>query len=137
MHIDPLANASQEELEGEDQDEIAEEDDEAIVESIPCLFGGGVAYSSAEEAYARMNADHGLDFAGVRQSWGLDFYSSIKLLNFLRSLAEQLNGGCAVRSRPPKRGALRARQTRLTEAAASPVLCLWAGPGAAFRRPAR
>ena len=69
--------------------------EELIAESIPCLFGCGVTYSSSATAYSRMRAEHGLDWAELRASWGLDFYSSVKLLNFLRSLAAQLNGGRA------------------------------------------
>ena len=75
--------------------EFSDEDEgEEIEERIPCLFGPAV-YSSATEAYATIAREHGLDISALRLAWSLDFYASVKLINFVRGLGSELAGGCA------------------------------------------
>jgi hypothetical protein len=81
----------------DDEDEL---DGEYVESSVVCLFGGvppgSTVYADAEEAYARMGRERGFDLGALRRAWGLDFYATIQLINFVRSLAAELEGGRAV-----------------------------------------
>jgi hypothetical protein len=70
-------------------------DDSMPPQQIPCLFDPSVSYASPEEAYERIRKDHGLDFKGLIAEWQLDFYGSVKLVNYVRSKSPMLGGGFA------------------------------------------
>ena len=81
----PMASAAEEPEQQED------EGGELVCESIPCLFAPSRVYGSAEEAYDAIRREHGLDLRALNRELG--FYSCVKLINFLRSLADRLVGG--------------------------------------------
>lgn len=75
--------------------EFSDEDDgELVDERIPCLFGPTV-YGSAAEAYQTLAREHGFDLEALRVLWSMDFYGTIRLINFTRKLKAELAGGCA------------------------------------------
>ena len=51
---------------------------------IPCLFSPGVAFATMEEALDHDRAQHGFDLVQTRAELGLDFYDTVRLVNFVR-----------------------------------------------------
>lgn len=49
-----------------------------------CLFCA-LTWRSAGDLFIHCSSVHSFDFHGVRKLFGLDFYSSFKLINFIRS----------------------------------------------------
>ena len=70
-------------------------DDSMPPQQIPCIFDPDASYASPQEAYDSIRKDHGLDLLGLIQEWQLDFYGSVKLVNYIRSKSAQLAGGFA------------------------------------------
>ncbi|KAJ3023552.1 hypothetical protein HKX48_002425 [Thoreauomyces humboldtii] len=58
-------------------------DEDGTEDSTMCLFDENV-FPSAEEAYEHMRDAHAFDLRKIRAERGLDFYESIKLINFIR-----------------------------------------------------
>lgn len=76
-----------EELGGWDEwgDDVGGEDeDEQSGSSFLCLFCETV-YGSCAPLFDHCSSAHHFDFTGVRKALGLDFYGSIKLVNYVRS----------------------------------------------------
>ena len=78
------SDSSESEKEWREGGEEEEEEDEEQV-SISCLLDDSV-FSDAASMLAHCKEKHGFDFLAVRDRLGLDFYGTIKLVNFSESL---------------------------------------------------
>ncbi|XP_078171173.1 protein arginine methyltransferase 3 [Carex rostrata] len=96
--IDPKI-ARESESEGEEEEEIEEgwddwragdgEDDEwAPLASVLCLFCTE-KFDSSELLFKHCSVEHSFNFDGVVKNFGLDFYGSLKLVNYVRSKVSQ------------------------------------------------
>ncbi|XP_059650567.1 probable protein arginine N-methyltransferase 3 [Cornus florida] len=74
-----------EEQNWEDWKADGEDDEEGGLDSnILCLFCDS-NYSSSDALFEHCNSSHRFDFHGIRTTLGLDFYGSLKLINYVRS----------------------------------------------------
>ncbi|KAG0204753.1 Protein arginine N-methyltransferase 3, partial [Mortierella sp. GBA30] len=68
------------------------EDEEGMSASEPkCLFCAQT-FSSAREVFDHCTASHGFDFLRARHQFDLDFYQSIRLINYIRKQALETEG---------------------------------------------
>ncbi|KAF8936639.1 S-adenosyl-L-methionine-dependent methyltransferase [Dissophora ornata] len=68
------------------------EDEEGMADADPkCLFCAEI-FPSAREVFTHCTAAHGFDFLRARQQLNLDFYQSIRLINYLRKQAQDVEG---------------------------------------------
>jgi protein arginine N-methyltransferase 3 len=67
------------------------EADEMGAEDAKCLFCAEIL-PSAREVFAHCSLTHGFDFLRTRQQFSLDFYQSIRLINYLRQQAQDVEG---------------------------------------------
>ncbi|KAI8921309.1 hypothetical protein DFJ77DRAFT_449318 [Powellomyces hirtus] len=58
-------------------------EDDSVEDSTMCLFDENV-FPTADAAYEHMKEAHAFDLRKIREDQGLDFYESIKLINFIR-----------------------------------------------------
>ncbi|GAB2213591.1 hypothetical protein Droror1_Dr00017901 [Drosera rotundifolia] len=67
-------------------DDWDDEDDEESMEAsgFQCLFCESM-FDSSDSVFEHCKSDHRFDFGGIRQRFGLDFYGSMKLINYVRS----------------------------------------------------
>lgn len=79
---------SEEDEEGDDWifdvDDEDEDEDEESSPSFLCLFCDAV-HSSCASLFEHCSSAHRFDFGGIRKALGLDFYGSVKLVNYVRS----------------------------------------------------
>ncbi|KAF9954924.1 Protein arginine N-methyltransferase 3 [Modicella reniformis] len=68
-----------------------EAEDGMGAEDTKCLFCVEI-FPSAREVFAHCTASHGFNFLQTRQRFNLDFYQSIRLINYLRKQALVVNG---------------------------------------------
>ncbi|KAF8022184.1 hypothetical protein BT93_G2359 [Corymbia citriodora subsp. variegata] len=82
------AEDSEEDEEGDDWrfdvDDEDEDEDEESSPSFLCLFCDAV-YGSCASLFDHCSSAHHFDFDGIRKALGLDFYASVKLVNYVRS----------------------------------------------------
>ncbi|KAI1295695.1 hypothetical protein EDD11_007856 [Mortierella claussenii] len=68
------------------------EDEEGMASADPkCLFCAEI-FPSAREVFSHCTQVHGFDFLRARQQLNLDFYQSIRLINYLRHQASTVEG---------------------------------------------
>ncbi|KAF9431718.1 hypothetical protein BGZ76_011790 [Entomortierella beljakovae] len=67
------------------------EDEEGGSEGAKCLFCADI-FPSARETFDHCSTIHGFDFLRARQKFQLDFYQSIRLINYLRQQAQTVEG---------------------------------------------
>ncbi|KAF9352162.1 hypothetical protein BGX34_000144 [Mortierella sp. NVP85] len=68
-----------------------EAEDDMGAEDAKCLFCAEVL-PSAREVFAHCASCHGFDFLRARRQFNLDFYQSIRLINYLRKQAQVVEG---------------------------------------------
>uniref|UniRef100_A0A1D1XSI2 C2H2-type domain-containing protein n=1 Tax=Anthurium amnicola TaxID=1678845 RepID=A0A1D1XSI2_9ARAE len=78
-----------EEEDGEEEEQVEDWDDWKADEddsepSYLCLFCD-LSYASSDDLFDHCRTEHFFDFYGTRRALGLDFYSSLKLINYVRA----------------------------------------------------
>ncbi|GLT64965.1 hypothetical protein SLA2020_374240 [Shorea laevis] len=93
-----LGEETEEEDESEDWEDWAEEegDDEDEETEFLCLFCDS-KYGTCDAHFEHCRSSHQFDFQAIRKEFGLDFYGSFKLINYVRSqVAENRCWSCGV-----------------------------------------
>uniref|UniRef100_A0A2P2LE80 Arginine N-methyltransferase family protein n=1 Tax=Rhizophora mucronata TaxID=61149 RepID=A0A2P2LE80_RHIMU len=82
--------------EDDDNGEKADNEEESEKSRLLCLFCCS-KYGSCDELFEHCRLFHKFDFQGLRKAFGLDFYGSLKLVNYVRSqVAENRCWTCGI-----------------------------------------